>query len=184
MSTYYEFYTGILRQDGKIEAIGPYVRRDGAYRLEPILIRSRSFINIDEFSAWDVPVEKLIGEQKEFFTTGSREDETVRHSLAWYIPYTEIRTKADSGLVRGNVTLKELDYIAKNDYDPDCLWDVSVMSAAAAAEMDPEMRKQYGHIAYIDYNSTGYLCSLLIHAADPMCCGEKEEDLVFIVRIS
>ena len=48
MSTYYEFYAAI-EKDGKIEAIGPYIRKGGGYRLTPILSRSRSFIQWDDF---------------------------------------------------------------------------------------------------------------------------------------
>ena len=48
MSTYYEFYAAV-EKDGKIEAIGPYIRKDGEYRLTPILSRSRSFIQWDDF---------------------------------------------------------------------------------------------------------------------------------------
>ena len=43
MSTYYEFYAAVNKGD-KIEAIGPYIKKDGEYRLLPILTRSRSFI--------------------------------------------------------------------------------------------------------------------------------------------
>lgn len=41
MSTYYDFYLAV-KKDDKIEAIGPYVRKEGEYRLVPIVSRSRS----------------------------------------------------------------------------------------------------------------------------------------------
>jgi hypothetical protein len=62
MSTYYEFYAA-AEKDGKIEAIGPYVCKDGKYRLTPILSRSRSFIQWDEFGYWDLPIEKMAEDQ-------------------------------------------------------------------------------------------------------------------------
>ena len=75
MSTYYEFYAAV-EKDGKIEAIGPYIRKDGEYRLTPILSRSRSFIQWDEFGYWDLPIEKMAEDQIEFFTdTGWISDE-------------------------------------------------------------------------------------------------------------
>lgn len=75
MSTYYEFYAAV-EKGGNIEAIGPYVRKDGEYRLTPILSRSRSFIQWDEFGYWDLPIEKMAEDQIEFFTdTGWISDE-------------------------------------------------------------------------------------------------------------
>ena len=50
------------------------------------------------------------------------------------------------------------------------------------AEMDAEERKQYGHIAFVDYNSTGYICRQLINAVDPYEYGIDRKELVFIVR--
>ena len=48
MSTYYDFYLAV-KKDDKIEAIGPYIRKEGEYRLVPIVSRSRSFIDIDDY---------------------------------------------------------------------------------------------------------------------------------------
>ena len=107
MSTYYEFYAAV-EKDGKIEAIGPYVRKDGEYRLTPILSRSRSFIQWDEFECWDLAIEKMAEDQVEFFTdTGWVSDE--RRSIAYFISYKDIAALADDGLVQGYVTLEELD---------------------------------------------------------------------------
>jgi len=94
MSTYYEFYAAI-EKDGRVEAIGPYVYKDGGYRLTPILSRSRSFIQWDEFGYWDLPIEKMAENQIEFFTdTGWISDE--RQSISYYIPYKDIQR--DAGL--------------------------------------------------------------------------------------
>ena len=99
MSTYYEFYAAV-EKDGKIQAIGPYIRKDGEYRLTPILSRSRSFIQWDEFGSWDLPIEKMAEDQIEFFTdTGWISDE--RQSISYYIPYKDIAALADDGLVQG-----------------------------------------------------------------------------------
>ena len=49
--------------------------------------------------------------------------------------------------------------------------------------MDPETRKEYGHIAYLDHCSTGYICSQLINAVDPFEYGYDSKDLFFIVRV-
>ena len=114
MSTYYDFYVGV-KKDDKIEAIGPYIRKDGEYHLVPIVSRSRSFIHFDEFGYWDLPIEMMADDQVEFFTSeGWTSDE--RHSISCYIPYEDIRAMADDGLVQGYVTLNELDMVAANDY--------------------------------------------------------------------
>ena len=90
MSTYYEFYAAV-EKDGRVKAIGPYVRKDGEYRLTPLLSRSRSFIQWDEFGCWDLPIEKMAEDQIEFFTdTGWISDE--RQSISYYIPYKAVNT--------------------------------------------------------------------------------------------
>lgn len=181
MSTYYEFYAA-AEKDGKIEAIGPYIRKDGEYRLTPILSRSRSFIQWDEFGYWNLPIEKMAEDQIEFFTdTGCISDE--RQSISYYILYKDIASLADDGLVQGYVTLEELNMVASEHYSQDAIWDIWVKTPEVAAEMDPETRKQYGHIAYIDRYSTGYICSQLINMVDPIEYGYESEELRFIVRV-
>ncbi|MCR5035613.1 MAG: hypothetical protein K6B42_09405 [Clostridia bacterium] len=181
MSTYYEFYAAV-KKDDKIEAIGPYMCKDGEYQLVPILTRSRSFICFDEFGCWDLPIEKMTDDQVEFFSSeGWMGDE--RHSISCHVPYTEICALADDGLVQGYVTLEELNAVAASDYHPDALWDVWVRTPEMAAEMDPETRKQYGHIAYVDNCSTGYTCRQLASAVDPIDYGYESKELCFIVRI-
>ena len=181
MSTYYEFYAAV-EKDGKIEAIGPYVHRDGEYRLMSILSRSRSFIQWDEFGCWNLPIEKMAEDQVEFFiSTGWVSEE--RHSISYYIPYKDIAALADNGLVQGYVTLEELDMVAASKYSQDALWDIWVKTPEVAAEMDPETRKEYGHIAYIDHCSTGYICSQLVNAVDSFGYGYESDELYFIVRI-
>lgn len=181
MSTYYDFYIGV-KKDDKIEAIGPYIRKDGEYHLVPIVSRSRSFIHFDEFGYWEMPIEMMADDQVEFFTSeGWNSDE--RHSISCYIPYEDIRAMADDGLVQGYVTLDELDMVAANDYSQDSLWDIWVKTSEMVAEMDPETRKEYGHIAYIDHYSTGYICRQLINAVDPYEYGFEDKDLCFIVRV-
>lgn len=182
MSTYYEFYLGIMKDD-KIEAIGPYFKQDGVYHLRPILERSRSFINWNEFDSWPLPVEKMAADQISFFSTESWDDSEERQSIAKYIPYDEISDMADDGLVQGYVTLDELDAAAENDYHMDVLWDLWVRTPQMVAEMDPETRKQYGHIAYIDHLSTGYICRQLLNAVDQFEYSISSKDLCFIVRI-
>ena len=72
MSTTYEFYVGRKTKEGKIEAIGPYARREDGYHLIPIFERSRSFINWDEFAGCKISPEEFTDEQKEYFTTDVR----------------------------------------------------------------------------------------------------------------
>lgn len=182
MSTYYDFYAAV-KKDDKIVAIGPYILKDGEYQLMPIVTRSRSFISIDEFGCWDLSIEKMADDQIEFFTCeGWTGDE--RQSIARYIPYDEVRALADEGLVRGYVKLEELDLVAASNYSQDALWDIWVRTPEMIAEMDAEKRKEYGHIAYIDHFSTGYICSQLINTVDPLEYGYETEDLCFIVRIT
>jgi len=181
MSTYYDFYLAV-KKDDKIEAIGPYIRKEGEYRLVPIVSRSRSFIDIDDFDYWNLSIDQMAEDQIEFFTgEGWFSDE--RQSIAYYVPYEEIRAMASDGLVQGYVTLEELDMVAKAECGADAFWDIWVRSPEVAAEMDPETRKEYGHVAYIDHCSTGYICSQLINAVDPFEYGFEVKNLYFIIRI-
>ena len=181
MSTYYDFYLAV-KKDDKIEAIGPYIRKEGEYRLVPIVSRSRCFIDIDDFDGWNLPIDQMAEDQVELFTDdGWLKDEC--QSIAYYVPYEEIRAMASDGLVRGYVTLEDLDMVAANDYSQDARWDIGVKTPEMVAEMDQVTRKEYGHIAYIDHCSTGYICSQLINAVDPFDYGFEVKDLYFIIRI-
>lgn len=182
MSTTYEFYAGRKTAGGKIEAIGPYVCRDDGYHLIPILERSRSFIDWDEFEAWKMTPDQFTEEQVEYFTADSWNGEE-RVSLASYIPYKDICKLADDGIIQGYVTLEELDAAAKSGYDSDAIWDIWVRTPEMIAEMDAEERKGYGHIAFVDHCSTGYICRQLISTADPYDYRVEEGDFCFIVRI-
>ena len=182
MSTTYEFYVGRKTKEGKIEAIGPYARREDGYHLIPIFERSRSIINWDEFAGCKISPEEFTDEQKEYFTTDVWCGDE-RYSLATFLLYSDVCSLADDGIEQGYVTLDELDSAAKSGYDPDVLWDIWVRSPEMIAEMDAEERKGYGHIAFIDHCSTGYICRQLINTVDPYDYGARSEDFGFIVRI-
>ena len=68
MSAYYEFYIGVNKGD-KVEVIGPFIRKDGEYKLTPILTRSRSFIDWGDFPSWQLPIKMMEPEQEECFTS-------------------------------------------------------------------------------------------------------------------
>lgn len=68
MSTYYEFYIGVNKGD-KVEVIGPYIRKDGEYKISPILTRNRSSIEWSEFPAWELPVKMMMPDQEDYFTS-------------------------------------------------------------------------------------------------------------------
>ena len=80
MSTYYEFYAAI-EKDGKIEAIGPYIRDKGEYRLIPILTRSRSLINFNEFGCWELSIDQMTEEQVEYFSTEAASSHSPKRFL-------------------------------------------------------------------------------------------------------
>ena len=181
MSTYYEFYIGMNKGD-KVEVIGPYIRKDGEYKLTPILTRSRSFIDWDDFPAWQLPIKMMEADQEKFFTSEGWFDKG-RYSISSVVPYYDVCAMADGGLVQGYVTLDELDFVAAKEYDPDILDDLWVRTPEMVAEMDPEMRREYGHIAYNDQFSTGYICRQLMNAVDPIELDLNEENLCYVVRI-
>ena len=74
-------------------------------------------------------------------------------------------------------------FAAAKDYDPDYLGDLWVRSPEMVTEMDPEMRREYGHIAFNDQFCTGYICRQLMNAIDPIELDLNEEDLCYVVRI-
>ena len=181
MSTYYEFYIGV-NKGNKVEVIGPFIRKDGEYKLTPILTRSRSFIDWGDFPSWQLPVKMMEPDQEEYFTSESWMNES-RYSISYVVSYYDVCSMADEGLVQGYVTLDELDFVAAKDYDPDILDDIWVRTPEMVAEMDPEMRREYGHIAFNDQFCTGYICRQLMNAIDPIELDLNEEDLCYVVRI-
>ena len=182
MSTYYSFYAAVKKGD-IIEAVGPYKRCGDEYTLVPLLERSRSFIDWGGFDAWKLPVSMMAEKQKDFFSYSMNGDPRDRTSIAYYMEYDEMLKLATDGIVRGYVTVDELDIAAKSNYDPEVLWDICVITPEAVAEMVPEERGKYGHIAYVESNSSRYIARQIIEMTDGMHLYPETDDLYYVIAV-
>lgn len=180
MSTYYSFYAGKLK-DGKISFLGPFIKTDeGEFEKTPILYRSRSFIDTDDFSVMGQKLTSDMLAEGDVATICS----DFEHATWRCIPYREVVGKAGDGLVKGYATFDQLSAAIACNYDLFGDWMYPIYPPEVVAEMPAEERRKYGHIAYIDTMSTEYLCGLLMQISDPYDYGAEEEDFVFLMQIA
>jgi hypothetical protein len=162
MSVYYEFYAAKkIEEDGieKIKLVSSiFDAETKKHNIEPLLWRSGGFI--DGIGIRDcmsqLPITMIAKEDLDILTIDYSGDNP--YSLALYIPYSEAVMKADAGLVKGYATLEEIHMLSQNDiwYD-----NIVVLSSDMVAEMQPDERKKYGHIAFIDKQSVGYIFNVI-----------------------
>ena len=182
MSTYYTFYAAKISQDNEIKILGPFaIDKDDKFQLFPILSRSRSFINIDEFDSFCYPVNESMLSKEEL--SKLHESAEFYNGMYYYLPYSDVKGHATNGLVRGYATLDQIKYAAECGYDLFCDWMYPIYPPEVAAEMPPEEKKKYGQISYIDTMSTGYLCEQLILHADPWNYDISENEFCYLLTI-
>ena len=163
MSTYYTFYIAEKQPDDKFGYKGLY---DGKGNIRPVISRSRSFIDSDDIHCYDTVTEDRLSDEFRKALFGPEED---TEDKKWYpnmylIPFSTISSIGSSGgLKRGYTDLETLDIVTKNNYDPEIISEhiYKLASPDFIAELSPEERAKYGHIAYIDYNSTEFLFSFI-----------------------
>ena len=88
-------------------------------------------------------------------------------SDAYYCSYAEIAHQAEKhswGLKVGYAPLNEVDYVAENNYYLEDRYEIEYRSADMVAELQPEQRKDYGKVAFLETNSVGYIANQIIDA--------------------
>lgn len=170
MSTYYCFYPARKNANDKIELIGNFINdQDGKPRLQPIIERSRSFIDWDDIDMNPLSIDDMDPKwisnmtEKSFFSDNPDEI----HSIAYYLPLSQIQMQSNDGVKRGYMTLEDVNTLAANNYCLDDWYYEELLSADVVAEMNDEDRKKYGHTAFIDTNSKEYIYNVIATAVDP-----------------
>lgn len=162
MSVYYDFYPA-AKVGNKYKIIGNYIMKDSGYTLYPVLSRSSSFINREDFYFRQLSLDEISDEDMECLTTrGWFDEDGEPQSIAYLITMDELEKLAGDGVVRGYVELDTLDGIVQSNYDPEWLFNLLVLTPERVAEMAPEERQQYGHVAILDNASTEYIASILL----------------------
>lgn len=171
MSTYYMFYLARKINDS-IKVVGPAVlAENGEFKIRPGVVRSRSFIDWED---WDfmnfLPIEKMADDDftKVLCTSDhSWSSEPNIQSDAYYCSFAEIASQAAKhswGLKVGYTSLNEVDYVAENNYCLEDRYEIEFRSADMVAELQPEQRKDYGKVAFLETNSVGYIASQIVDA--------------------
>lgn len=177
----YEFYIGHIADNGEVSVAGPYLKVADKYMLAPILSRADFAADIDELPLNVLSVESIKPEQRKFLC--KKEPDGTLKSKAMFMIYDEVYEESeDGGLVQGYVTLSELDEAIRNDYEREVLDELVIHTPGMMAEMSSDQRREYGHIAFIDRASAGYICRALINSVDQYDVGMNPYETVFIVR--
>lgn len=108
--------------------------------------------------------------------------------MACGLPFSEVRSYADFGLIKGYATIKDATYLATNDYSEDALEEIEVISPEIIAEMSPKKKEKYVKISMINTRSFGYICSVAAELAEDYIISlgsseaEKNEIVLICVR--
>ena len=167
MSEYFNFYAGkkITNPDGSMifHIIGP--RYDN--HLEPIISRSRSFINNDIFDDYFRTIQikemdeelKRIGSVKMFLT--EKKDELF--SMAYWMSFGDLQHFANSNPTKGFVTLEEYEELMNGDAS---YYDADVKSFEFYAGLPKVEKDKYAFISFNEKRSPGYIFNHIYEVMD------------------
>ena len=194
MSVYYDFYIGKRnKKTNKIDVVGPYYKiSTGEIKIKPVLSRSRSFIEWDDFveriEDFDIrdaskELQDIVGYNKSNKDARPGWDYCHAYWISndWSIGINNIVT-------RGYLSHEERSELIKSNYDSDVIeFNVSQpIDAEVYAEMSEDDRAKYGYIAYINPYSADFICQILSIVSDKMEFDieyNPGEELGFIVVI-
>lgn len=179
MSTYYEFYLGKKTDNGKIKMVAPfkYSVEENKFKRVPLLSRSSSFIDFDEFDMCRLEVDKMADEDVDYFSWDGQ-------SITYYMPYSNmVKLSKSCGLRQGYAPLEDFKAIALNNYIVNYEWEYNLIGADQYAESPVEVQKTYGKIAFTVVCSTDYLADRILSAASEVVLWD-EEDYCFMCRVS
>ena len=188
MSTYYSFYLVRKNDKGKYEAVGNYYKtKNGELRLCPIYSRSRSFIPSEDFvrEMSLMSIDDMDEEVKNIFSYEGIFDENQRHSSAYYTSLKNFYSFIENrGLIRGYTTLNDLNYISKNNYDPDILeyGEYDLFTPEYIAELPAVKREKYAHISFLDTMSADYIANIVVEAIEEMVFHDDDYYIVMNVE--
>ena len=189
MSTYYEFYLAEKNENDQYRIVGPAKYKGGDFQIYPALVRSRSFINWEdwEYIMDKVCLDEIDPEEKNFKRMAldmSWTSEQDFRSVSYVCPYSKlvsISSEGNAGLFVGYVPKSDAKRIIENNYYVEDCFDVDYMSAEIVAEMQPEERSQYVKMAYRVTNSAAYIANDIIAAVHEAVDFEEEDYYIVCV---
>lgn len=189
MSTYYMFYLARKVNDS-IKVVGPAVlTENGRFKIKPGIIRSRSFIHWEDWDFMDfLPIEEMSDDNftRDLCTSDhSWGSEPNIQSNAYYCSFAEIARQAEKhnwGLKVGYTSLNEVDYVAKNNYCLENKYEIEFCSADMVAELQPEQRKDYGKVAFLETNSVGYIANQIVNAFHEFTAWSNDYYIVCVIE--
>ena len=189
MSTYYEFYLGKKTSDGKIAMVAPfeYNLKSGEFERKPILCRSRSFIDWEDFSEFmdKFEIHEMTDYDLDFFAFDNDwgTDSNEKHSVSYYCSYAEMaRRGAKAGFRQGYIEVADFRMVISQDYSVESDYDVNMITAEEYVAMPVDEQAKYGKMAYLVRNSTDRIARILVDATIEMV-GWDDNDYVFICRV-
>ena len=188
MSTYYMFYLARKVNDS-IKVVGPAVlAEDGEFKIKPGVVRSRSFIEWEDWGFMNfLPIEKMADDDfTKVLCTSDHcwSSEPIIQSDAYYCSFAEIVNQAAKhswGLKVGYTSLNEVDYVAENNYCLEDRYEIEFRSVDMVAELQPEQRKDYGKVAFLETNSVGYIASQIVDAFHEFAVWSNDYYVVCVV---
>lgn len=175
MSVYYDFYLG-KKENDKIRLVGPIVDN----KLHSFYNRSASFFNGDDiYDYMDRLPEQLIAEEniKDLGFTGLTNEYI---SSSFYIKLVDAVKLANPGLVKGYVTLDDLEYLSTNDYSEDAIDDVRIFKPDYIAELPTNKRKQYVLFAAVSTRGIKYVFNIASEIFDDLLFSDDKESYYII----
>lgn len=161
MSTYYDYYLGIKKEDGKIHPLGPY-SKDGD--LLHIYSTRGSFDGLQE-DFWDIGKDYVSDELFEKFKVRGWPDGEDRLMLR-YLPLNDVYGRSqDGGLKFGYVPTKLItmqEAYKTNSYDNESVVDelnCEAISPIEYAALSEKNREKYAYYAWLDTESIAYEAS-------------------------
>ena len=176
MSVYYNFYVGKRnKKTNEVDIVGPYYKiSTGEIKIKPVLSRSRSFIEWDDFveriEDFDIrdaskELQDIVGYDKSNKDARPGWDYCYAYWISndWSVGINDIVT-------RGYLSHEERSELIKSNYDSDVIeFNVSQpINAEVYAEMSEDDRAKYGYIAYINPYSADFICQILSIVSDKM----------------
>lgn len=189
MSTYYDYYLGMKKEDGKIYPIGPY-NKDG--HLISIYSTSNHWDDLQK-ECWDLS-ESMASEElyNRFKAGGFFDDED--HLFMKYIPLRDVYARAkDDGLKFGYVPTKLITHqeaYKANSYDNESVVDelnLEAISPIEYAALSEKNREKYAYYAWLDTESIAYeagrIGAMAAELLYQLTGSDNENNIVVLVNI-
>lgn len=177
MSTYYSFYIGKQNKKTKeITIIGPKLENE----LHSFYSRSGSFIDWEEIQENMDRISPDIITKESWQALGYHSDDDYKPTT-YILSINHATNYATGGLVKGYVTIEELNYLANNNFNEDAIEDVCIYKPEVIAEIKNSKRDEYVMFAAISTRTFGYICQIALELIEPLRYHKDKEVYDYII---